>query len=129
MNEKCKLLKKRKEKEVCWGGGTLGKPPWCEASSPLSLPTFILQEGRTAAGTLSLPFPELLGLMLLSWRISFVLRLPGDGSSLLCRAVPQDAQSRAQGTSDLLALGSDAESCGVGNHYSSPFFLVPVTGG
>lgn len=65
MNEKCKLLKKkRKEKEVCWGGGTLGKPLWCEASSPLSLPTFILQEGRAAAGTLSSPFPELLGLML-----------------------------------------------------------------
>lgn len=37
MNEKCKLLKQREEKEVCWGWGTLGKTPWCEANSPLSL--------------------------------------------------------------------------------------------
>lgn len=37
-----KKKKKRKEKEVCWDWGTLEKPPWCEASSPLSLPAFIL---------------------------------------------------------------------------------------
>lgn len=48
MNEKCKLQKKKKkEKEVCWGWGTLGKPPWCEVNSPLSLPAFERQEGRT----------------------------------------------------------------------------------
>lgn len=39
MNEKCKWEKKKGRKGGVLGLRSVGKLPWCEADSPLSLPT------------------------------------------------------------------------------------------
>lgn len=46
MNEKCKWEEKKGRKGGVLGLGSAGKLPWCEVKSPLSLPTFLWQEGE-----------------------------------------------------------------------------------
>lgn len=75
MNEKCKWEKKKGRK---WGVLGLGKPPWCEVNSPLSLPTFLWQEGEP--GTWATPGhlgPEPKELISLALRIHLLVIEPG----------------------------------------------------